>query len=221
MNSVREGNIQRFFCLLSHKKLLFFVSWISIDFVHPKSLQRYIELFCLLFKLPFPYPFQPLQLFPLLFCFFFKLPFSYPSHPLQLFLLLFCLLFKLLFSYPFHPLLLFSLLFCLLFKLLFSYPFHPLLLFPLLFCLLFKQPFFIHFTRYNCSLCYSVFFYPLSHLPHPTIVTVFFVTLSPLTLSLFHFFVALSYRSFSLLFLKKLCKVIVQTQDSNKEKQQF
>lgn len=91
-------------------------------------------------------------------------------------------------------------LFCLFFKLPFSSPFHPLLLSTLLFCLLFKQPFPLLFTRYNCSLCYSVFFLSTLSPPHPTIVTVSFVTLSPLTLSLFHFFVALSQRCFSLLF---------------------
>ena len=192
-------------------------------FVHPKSWQRYLELFYPFFKLPFSYSSHPLLLFPLLFCLLFKQPFSYPSHPLLLFPLLFCLLFKQPFSYPFHPLLLFPLLFCPLFILPFSYPFHPLLLFPLLFCLFFELPFsypshplqlflllfcllFIlsltppHNHRY-CSLCYSVFFYPLSHLPYSTIVTVPSVTLSPLTLSLFHFFVALSLRCFSLLFL--------------------
>ena len=58
----------------------------------------------------------------------------------------------------------------------------------------------IHFTRHYCSLCYSVSFLSCLSPPHPTIVTVFFVTLSPLTLSLFHFFVALSQRCFSLLF---------------------
>ena len=169
--------------------------------MHPKSSHRYLELFCPLFKLPFSYPSHPLQLFPLLFCLFFKQPFSYPFHPLQQSPLLFCLLFKLPFSYPFHPLLLFSLLFCLFLSSLFSYLSHPLQLFLLLFCLLFilslTSP---HNHRY-CSFCYSVsFLSPLSP-PHPTIVTVSFVTLSPLTLSLFHFFVALSHRCFSLLFL--------------------
>lgn len=149
-------------------------------FVHPTSSQRYIELFCLLFKLPFPYPFHPLQLFPLLLFLLFKLPFSYPFHPLQLFPLLFCLLFIHSFTSPIQLSLLFLLLLCLLFIHSFISPIQSSLLFP--------------------SVILSPF-YPLSHLPHPIIVTVPFVTLSPLTLSLFHFFVALSPRSYSLLFL--------------------
>ena len=130
------------------------------------------------------------------------LPFSYPFHPLQLFPLLLFLLFNLSFSYPFHPLQLFPLLFCLLFIHSFTSPIQLSLLFLLLLCLLFIHSF---ISPIQSSLLFpSVIlssFYPLFHLPHPTIVTVPFVTLSPLTLSFFHFFVALSHRSFSLLFL--------------------
>ena len=127
--------------------------------------------------------------------------FVYPKSSHR-YLELFCPLFKLLFSYSSHPLLLFPLLFCPLFNQSFPCPFHPLQLFPLLFCLLFKQPFFLSIPPVTTvpPVILSPF-YPLSHLPHPTIVTVSFVTLSLLTLSLFHFFVALSHRCFSLLFL--------------------
>ena len=127
-------------------------------FVHPKSWQRYLELFYPFFKLPFSYPSHPLLLFPLLFCLLFKLPFSYPFHPLQQSPLLFCLLFILSLTSPTQSSLLFFLLLCLLFILSLTSPTQPSLLFPS-------------------------------------------VTLSPLTLSLFHFFVALSHRCFSLLFL--------------------
>ena len=130
-------------------------------FVHSKSLHRYLELSCPLFKLPFSYPSHPLQQSPLLFCLLFKLPFSYTFHPSLLFALLFCLLFKQLFSYSSHPLLLFPLLFCLLFKLPFSYTFHPSLLFSLLFCLLFILSLTPPPNHCYCFLCYSVSSYPV------------------------------------------------------------
>ena len=193
-------------------------------FVHSKSLHRYLELSCPLFKLPFSYPSHPSQLFPLLFFLFFKQPFflsispvtTVPSVILSSFLIS---------LFPIHSTRYYCSLFYSVFFLISLFPIHltryycsPCYSVFFLSCL-----FPIHFTRYNCSFCYSVFFlsclslphtiivtvpsvtlspfYPVSHLPHPTIVTVSFVTLSPLTLSLFHFFVALSHRCFSLLFL--------------------
>ena len=193
-------------------------------FVHSKSLHRYLELSCPLFKLPFSYPSHPSQLFPLLFFLFFKQPFflsispvtTVPSVILSSFLIS---------LFPIHSTRYYCSLFYSVFFLISLFPIHltryycsPCYSVFFLSCL-----FPIHFTRYNCSFCYSVFFlsclslphtiivtvpsvtlspfYPVSHLPHPTIVTVSFVTLSPLTLSLFNFFVALSHRCFSLLFL--------------------
>ena len=114
-------------------------------FVHPKSWQRYLELF---------YP-------------FFKLPFSYPSHPLLLFPLLFCLLFKLPFSYPFHPLQLFSLLFCLFLSCFFPIHFtryNSPLCYSVSFLSCLSPP--PHNHRY-CSFCYSVFFLSCLSPPPP------------------------------------------------------
>lgn len=95
-------------------------------FVHSKSLHRYLELSCPLFKLPF----------------------SYPSHPLQLFLLLFCLLFKQPFSYPFHPSQLFPLLLCLLLSTLSPPPPNHRYCFLLLLCLLLPCPFFTFLSHF-------------------------------------------------------------------------
>lgn len=130
------------------KKYSFLSRQLLQIFVHPKSSHRYLELFCFFFKLPFPYPFHPSQLFPLLFCLFFKQPFPYPFHPSQLFPLLFCLLFKLLFSLSFHLLLLFPLLLCLLFIHSFTSPTQPSLLFLLLLCLLLPCPFFTFLSHF-------------------------------------------------------------------------
>ena len=84
----------------------------------------------------------------------------------------------------------------------FSYPSHPLQLFPLLFCLLFKQPFFLSISPVTTvlSVTLSSFIHSLTSPTQPSLLFPS-VTLSPLTLSLFHFFVALSHRCFSLLFL--------------------
>ena len=116
--------------------------------VHSKSLHRYLELSCPLFKLPFSYPSHPLQLFLLLSCLLFKLLFSYPFHPLLLSPLLPCLLFILPFSYPSHPLQLFLLLFCLLFILSLTSPTQSSLLFLLLLCLLLLCHFFTFLSHF-------------------------------------------------------------------------
>ena len=136
VNSEREGTFQRFSCLLFHIKSSSLSRRLAHIFVHPKSSQRYVELFCLLFKLLFSYLSYPLLLFPLLFCLFFKLPFPHPFRPSQLFSLLFCLLFMLLF-----------------FIHLTRY-----------YCSLCYSVFFLsclfptHFAHHNCSPCYSVSF---------------------------------------------------------------
>lgn len=82
--------------------------------MHPTSSQRYIELFCPLFKLPFSSPFHPLLLLSLLFCLLFIHSFTSPIQLSLQFLLLLCLLFIHSFNSPTQSSLLFPLLLCLL-----------------------------------------------------------------------------------------------------------
>ena len=171
-------------------------------FVHSKSLHRYLELSCPLFKLPFSYPSHPSQLFPLLFFLFFKQPFFlsispvttvpsvilssflislFPIHSTRYYCSLFYSVFFLISLFPIHltryycsPCYSVFFLSCL-------FPIH----FTRYYCSFCYSVFFlsslfsIHFTRYNCSFCYSVFFLSCLSLPHTIIVTVPSVTLSP------------------------------------------
>lgn len=142
------------------KKYSFLSRQLLQIFVHPKSSHRYLELFCLLFKLPFSYPSHPLQLFPLLLCPFFILlfPIHLTRHNCS-----FC----------------YSVFF---FKLLFFYPFDPSQLFPLLFCLLFKLPFFLSISPVTTVLSVILSFFILS-LTSPTQSSLLFFLLLCLLLS--------------------------------------
>ena len=139
-------------------------------FVHSKSLHRYLELSCPLFKLPFSYPSHPLQLFSLLFCLFlsclFPIPFTRYYCSLFYFVSFLSCFFPIhftryncspcysvfflnsLFSYPFHPSQLFFLLLCLLLSTLSPPPPNHRYCFLLLLCLLLPCPFFTFLSHF-------------------------------------------------------------------------